>query len=90
MQGAVVLAFAPLLITVTAGSASRWPRRTLLIAAAVSSVLGLLVAAPLRSLENFAGIINVVLFPMLFLSGALYPTSQHAGRRCACCADRTR
>jgi ABC-2 type transport system permease protein len=24
--------------------------------------------------ENFAGIINVVLFPLLFLSGALYPT----------------
>ena len=26
-------------------------------------------------MENFAGIINVVLFPLLFLSGALYPTS---------------
>ena len=38
-------------------------------------VLGLLVAAPLRSVENFAGVINVVLFPLLFLSGALYPTA---------------
>jgi ABC-2 type transport system permease protein len=24
--------------------------------------------------ENFAGVINVVLFPLLFASGALYPT----------------
>jgi ABC-2 type transport system permease protein len=24
--------------------------------------------------ENFAGVINVVLFPLLFVSGALYPT----------------
>ena len=40
----------------------------------MSGVLGLLVAARLRSVENFAGIINVVLFPLLFLSGALYPT----------------
>ena len=38
------------------------------------SVVGLLVAAPLKSVENFAGVINVVLFPLLFLSGALYPT----------------
>ena len=39
-----------------------------------SSVLGLLLAARLRSVENFAGVINVVLFPLLFVSGALYPT----------------
>ena len=48
---------------------ARWPWDPL-----VSSVLGLLVAARLRSVENFAGVINVVLFPLLFVSGALYPT----------------
>ena len=32
-------------------------------------------AARLRSVENFAGVINVVLFPLLFVSGALYPTA---------------
>jgi ABC-2 type transport system permease protein len=32
------------------------------------------VAARLRSVENFAGVVNVVLFPLLFASGALYPT----------------
>ena len=26
-------------------------------------------------MENFAGVINVLLFPLLFVSGALYPTS---------------
>ena len=41
----------------------------------MSATLGLLVAARLRSVENFAGIINVILFPLLFLSGALYPTA---------------
>ncbi len=40
----------------------------------MSAMLGLLVAARLRSVENFAGVINVVLFPLLFVSGALYPT----------------
>jgi ABC-2 type transport system permease protein len=74
LQGMVVLACAPLVVPVTlpqlaAGAAA------LLLTAAVSSVLGLLVAAPLQSIENFAGIINVVLFPLLFLSGALYPTA---------------
>lgn len=35
--------------------------------------LGLVLAASIRSLENFAGVMNFVVFPMLFLSGALYP-----------------
>ena len=46
----------------------------LALARLVSAMLGLLVAARLRSVENFAGVINVVLFPLLFVSGALYPT----------------
>ncbi|ANK80140.1 MAG: multidrug ABC transporter permease [Rhizobiales bacterium NRL2] len=35
--------------------------------------LGLLLAARIRQLENFAGIMNFVIFPMFFLSPALYP-----------------
>ena len=50
---------------------------------ASSALLGLLVAARLRSVENFAGVINVVLFPLLFVSGALYPTAGMPPR-CAC------
>lgn len=73
LQGAVVLALAPLVLTVSLrGMAAALG--ALALASIVSSVLGLLVAARLRSVENFAGVINVVLFPLLFVSGALYPT----------------
>ncbi|MEM0911327.1 MAG: ABC transporter permease [Pseudomonadota bacterium] len=35
--------------------------------------LGLLLANYIKQLENFAGIMNFVIFPMFFLSSALYP-----------------
>lgn len=74
-QATVVLVVAPAVMDVSV------PRMALalpviLLAACASATLGLAVAAPLRSVENFAGVINVVLFPLLFLSGALYPTTQ--------------
>ena len=74
LQGAVVLLAGPLVL-------SAMPLRyvvaafALTLVAGMSATLGLAVAARLRSVENFAGIINVVLFPLLFLSGALYPTA---------------
>jgi len=73
LQGGVVLAVAPLVLPVTG---ERWllALGALAAVAGMSATLGLLVAARLRSVENFAGIINVILFPLLFLSGALYPT----------------
>jgi ABC-2 type transport system permease protein len=74
LQGAVVLAFAPLVLPVSAQSLLA-ALGALALAAVVSALLGLLVAARLRSVENFAGVINVVLFPLLFVSGALYPTA---------------
>lgn len=74
LQGAVVLVCIPLVLPVTATQVAV-ATAALGVVAAASAVLGLLIAAPLRSVENFAGIINVVLFPMLFLSGALYPTA---------------
>ena len=73
LQGAVVLALAPLVLTVSVRSMTA-ALGALALASIVSSMLGLLVAARLRSVENFAGVINVVLFPLLFVSGALYPT----------------
>ena len=72
-QGGVVLLSVPLFAPVSAMQVTA-AVGALVLGAAASSALGLLVAAPLRSVENFAGIINVVLFPLLFLSGALYPT----------------
>lgn len=73
-QGGIVLAFAPAVLAVSVG---QWLAALGALAgvAAMSAVLGLLVAARLRSVENFAGVINVLLFPLLFLSGALYPTA---------------
>lgn len=35
--------------------------------------LGMLLASLIRQLENFAGVMNFVIFPMFFLSSALYP-----------------
>ena len=42
------------------------------------SALGMLVASRIRKLENFAVAMNFVIFPMFFLSGALYPTEKLA------------
>jgi ABC-2 type transport system permease protein len=74
LQGGIVLLFAPLLAHVTTGV---WVTAlgALVLGSLASGVLGLLVAVRLRSVENFAGVINVVLFPLLFASGALYPTA---------------
>jgi len=74
LQGVVVLICMPIFAPVT-GMNVLLGLAAVAAAAASSSVLGLLVAAPLRSVENFASIVNVVLFPLLFLSGALYPTA---------------
>jgi ABC-2 type transport system permease protein len=46
----------------------------LLTALAISS-LGMLAASCIRQLENFAVAMNFVIFPMFFLSGALYPAN---------------
>ena len=35
--------------------------------------LGLLISSTVKQLENFAGVMNFVIFPMFFLSTALYP-----------------
>jgi ABC-2 type transport system permease protein len=73
LQGSVVLACAPLLVPVSLSTIAK-ALGALTLGCVASSVLGLLVAVRLRSVENFAGVINVVLFPLLFVSGALYPT----------------
>jgi ABC-2 type transport system permease protein len=73
LQGTVVLLVAPAFVPVSPTSMIA-AFGALVLASLVSSVLGLLISARLRSVENFAGVINVVLFPLLFVSGALYPT----------------
>ncbi|GHC15571.1 ABC transporter permease [Aidingimonas halophila] len=45
----------------------------LLVTGFMVGALGLLLSTFVRQLENFAGIMNFVIFPMFFLSSALYP-----------------
>lgn len=45
----------------------------LLLTAALSASFGMLIAVFSKSLDNFAVIMNFVIFPVFFLSGALYP-----------------
>jgi ABC-2 type transport system permease protein len=46
----------------------------LMLALALSS-LGMVIASRLKSVENFAGIMNFLMFPLFFLSSSLYPAS---------------
>ncbi len=45
----------------------------LFIAALMLGALGLALSSFIKQLENFAGVMNFVIFPMFFLSSALYP-----------------
>ena len=45
----------------------------LCVTALVCAAMGMLIAVFSKTLENFAVIMNFVIFPMFFLSGALYP-----------------
>jgi len=45
----------------------------LIVAGVMLGALGLLLSSVIRQLENFAGVMNFVIFPMFFLSSALYP-----------------
>ncbi|WP_435258696.1 ABC transporter permease [Thioclava sp. FR2] len=45
----------------------------LLLAGLMLGSLGLMLSSLIRQLENFAGVMNFVIFPMFFLSSALYP-----------------
>jgi ABC-2 type transport system permease protein len=54
-----------------------WGYLTVLPALALSGMmlgaLGMLLSSVIRQLENFAGVMNFVIFPMFFASSALYP-----------------
>ncbi|MEH6628922.1 MAG: ABC transporter permease [Motiliproteus sp.] len=45
----------------------------LLLSALMLGALGLLLSVSVKQLENFAGMMNFVIFPMFFISPALYP-----------------
>ena len=45
----------------------------LILAGLMLGALGLLISSLIKQLENFAGVMNFVIFPMFFASSALYP-----------------
>ncbi|WP_425039271.1 ABC transporter permease [Primorskyibacter sp. S187A] len=45
----------------------------LVLAGLMLGALGLMLSSFIKQLENFAGVMNFVIFPMFFLSSALYP-----------------
>jgi ABC-2 type transport system permease protein len=45
----------------------------LVLAGLMMGALGLLLSSAIRQLENFASVMNFVIFPMFFASSALYP-----------------
>jgi ABC-2 type transport system permease protein len=45
----------------------------LVLAGLMLGALGMLVSSLIKQLENFAGVMNFVIFPMFFASSALYP-----------------
>jgi ABC-2 type transport system permease protein len=45
----------------------------LILTGLMLGALGLLLSSTIKQLENFAGVMNFVIFPMFFLSTALYP-----------------
>jgi ABC-2 type transport system permease protein len=45
----------------------------LILSGMMMGALGLLLSSAIRQLENFAGVMNFVIFPMFFASSALYP-----------------
>ena len=50
-----------------------WLLPALIVSGLMLGALGLLISSTVRQLENFAGVMNFVIFPMFFLSSALYP-----------------
>ncbi|HRK37799.1 MAG TPA: ABC transporter permease [Burkholderiaceae bacterium] len=73
LQMGVFLVLAALLGTDLAWAAVPGLLLTMLLAAVMLAALGLMLSVYVRQLENFAGTMNFVIFPMFFISPALYP-----------------
>jgi ABC-2 type transport system permease protein len=50
-----------------------WILPALVLSGLMLGALGLLLSSLIKQLENFAGVMNFVIFPMFFMSTALYP-----------------
>jgi ABC-2 type transport system permease protein len=72
-QGVVVLVLAPLVGVKLTFEQVIVLLGLMLLLASVMTALGVLIAARQRSMEGFQMIMNFLVMPMFFLSGALYP-----------------
>jgi len=50
-----------------------WSLPAIILSGLMLGSLGLLMSSMIKQLENFAGVMNFIIFPMFFLSSALYP-----------------
>jgi ABC-2 type transport system permease protein len=50
-----------------------WALPAVLISGVLLGAIGLFISSFIKQLENFAGVMNFVIFPMFFMSSALYP-----------------
>ncbi|SDJ76762.1 ABC transporter permease [Sediminibacillus albus] len=74
-QGLMMLVFVPFIgVTITIPIILKLIPVMFLVAFAISSI-GLLIATSLKTSQGFQMVIQVLIFPMLFLSGALFPLS---------------
>jgi ABC-2 type transport system permease protein len=72
-QGAIILLLSPILgIRLSVGQIVSLIGIMLLLAAMVTSI-GILIASRQKSMEGFQMIMNFIMLPMFFLSGALFP-----------------
>jgi ABC-2 type transport system permease protein len=73
IQGLLLLIFAPLIgVSITAGMVVKLVPLLFLISFSMTS-LGVLIGARMKSTEGFQVIMQFILMPMIFVSGALFP-----------------
>jgi ABC-2 type transport system permease protein len=79
VQGLLILIFAPLVgVPLTPLTFLELLPATFLTACALSA-MGLVIAARMRSMEGFQVVMNFLLMPMFFLSGAVFPLANLPG-----------
>ncbi|MCA1819630.1 MAG: ABC transporter permease [Thermoplasmatota archaeon] len=79
LQGILVLAIAPLVGLRLAAPNLAAALAVCMVTGLVMAGLGTWVAAGVRRIEGFQGMVQFVLFPMVFLSGALFPLDRLPG-----------
>jgi ABC-2 type transport system permease protein len=75
IQGVMLLALAPIVgVPLSAGTVALMIPLTFLLAFALSA-MGVAIASRMRSMQGFQMVMNLLMMPMFFLSGALFPLS---------------